>query len=47
MDLLFFLQDFWLWLIGDSVKWGLQMYEQDWLYVKVVFVGSEFKYCLA
>ena len=22
-------QDFWMWLIGDSVKWGLQMYEQD------------------
>ena len=22
-------EDFWMWLIGDSVKWGLQMYEQD------------------
>ena len=33
-------QDFWMWLIGDSVKWGLQMYEQDWLYTEFVGVNG-------
>jgi hypothetical protein len=33
-------EDFWLWLIGDSVKWGLQMYEQDWLYTEFTGVNG-------
>ena len=33
-------QKFWMWLIGDSVKWGLQMYEQDWLYTEFVGVNG-------
>ena len=25
-------EEFWMWLMGEGVTWGLQMYEQDWLY---------------
>lgn len=32
--------DFWLWLIGESVQWGLQMYEQDWLYSEFTGVNG-------
>jgi hypothetical protein len=32
--------DFWKWLIGESVQWGLQMYEQDWLYTEFTGVNG-------
>ena len=25
-------QEFWVWLLSESRKWGLSVYEQDWLY---------------
>eukprot|EP01052_Picozoa_sp_SAG31_P005355 SAG31_NODE_234_length_19701_cov_16.835068_13_plen_485_part_00 len=33
-------QSFWRWLMAQSVQWGLQMYEQDWLYTEFVGVNG-------
>eukprot|EP00041_Stephanoeca_diplocostata_P026733 m.726077 g.726077 ORF g.726077 m.726077 type:complete len:768 (-) comp23028_c0_seq53:2351-4654(-) len=33
-------QDFWNALLINGTKWGLQMYEQDWLYSEFVGVGG-------